>query len=305
MLLSDAIDYIVTAKKAQGLAERTRRDYRSVLGRFSKHINQDMDTWTRADIYQYVASLRDNGWADATVARHIRYLRSFWGWCYREGYLSEDYALIIPAPKKHIREEYLPTTREIAALVRATAQTRHALRNRAALLALIDTGIRRGEFTELRREWLHFTADDSDAREIVGAWIMLPGRVTKSGDSRYVFLGRTSAQVLREYLAGRDDDDPALFLSEQGGPLGGYGLADMLKRVAEHAGIDPDRVHPHLFRKVFASWWIENGGDEQRLMRIAGWSGPEMLRIYVRLGSRKALQRAHREYSPVDLVLEE
>jgi hypothetical protein len=40
MLLSDAIDHIVTAKKAQGLAERTRQDYHRVLGRFAGEVEK-------------------------------------------------------------------------------------------------------------------------------------------------------------------------------------------------------------------------------------------------------------------------
>jgi len=71
------------------------------------------------------------------------------------------------------------------------------------------------------------------------------------------------------------------------------------------AGIDPAKVHPHAFRKVFATWWIERGGDEQSLMRLGGWSSPDMLRIYVRLAGRQALQRRHKQHSPVDRALEE
>lgn len=129
-------------------------------------------------------------------------------------------------------------------------------------------------------------------------------RYTREVKKCYRFLGHATTAALSAYLATRVDGDPALFISERGA-LGGDGVYHLLRRRAALAGLDPDRVHPHLMRKIFASWWIENGGDEQRLMHIGGWAGPEMLRVYVRLGSRQKLQDAHRQFGPVDRVIAE
>lgn len=283
----------LTARTADGLRQRTLSDYRRVIVRFAAYIDIDAPaTWTRNSIRAYVAALRALPWSPATVAIHIRYLRAFWGWCHREGHAAEDFSRIIPAPPKTIREEVLLTTAEFSALIKACNGDRWALRDRAIILMLADTGLRRKEFTSLLRDHVRFEED--------AAYILLPGGVSKSGRERFVFLGRATTATLRAYIATRNDDAPALFLSERG-PLGGDGIYYLLRRRATLAGIhDPERVHPHLLRKMFASWWIENGGDEQRLMDIAGWSGPEMLRIYVRLGSRQKLQEAHQQYGPID-----
>jgi len=40
MHLQDAIDHIVTAKRASGRAERTLQDYRRVLGRFAGEVEK-------------------------------------------------------------------------------------------------------------------------------------------------------------------------------------------------------------------------------------------------------------------------
>jgi site-specific recombinase XerD len=294
MNLDNAINSIIQDKQASGRAVRTIADYRRVLNRFAEHVDHDITTWTRATVREYVAGLRENGWAQSTVGLHVRYLRAFWRWLYEEGYLPENFATAIDTPKRTIREEPLLTTEEFTRLVVACNGDRFAERDRAILLLMVDTGMRRGEFAALQRDWLHF--------EDGGAWILLPSEITKNREARYVLMGGAAARALRTYLDSRDDDDPALFVGDRG-PMGGDGLWYMLNRRAEAAGLDPDRVHPHLLRKVFASWWIENGGDEQRLMRLGGWSGPEMLRVYVRLGSREALQRAHQKYSPVDRAL--
>lgn len=288
----------LTARRADGLRERTLDDYHRVLSRAAFALDLDAPaTWTRAIIRAYVADLRAQPWAPATVALHIRYLRAFWRWCHREGYTTEDFSAVIPAPARTIREEILLTTAEFSALVHACTGDRWALRDRAVILMLVDTGLRRSEFCAMRRAWL--IVEDG------GASLLVPSSVSKTARERFVFLGRAATMALTAYLETRNGDgDPAMFLSERG-PLGGDGVYYLLRRRAEQAGIDPARVHPHLLRKMFASWWIENGGDEQRLMAIAGWSGPEMLRIYVRLGARQQLQAAHTRFGPVDRIIEE
>lgn len=293
--MSSLLETFITARRADGLRQRTLDDYRRVLLRFA--VDDDSPAnWTRASVRAYVAALRAEPWALATIALHVRYLRAFFKWCHAENITGEDFSAIIPAPARTIREEVLLTTGEFTSLVQACAGDRWALRDRAIVLMLADTGLRRKEFISLQRAQVIF--------EDGTAYLLLPGIVAKNGHERFAFLGRATTTALRAYLDARDDDDPALFISERG-PLGGDGLYQMLRRRAAQAGIDPARVHPHLLRKMFASWWIENGGDEQRLMDIAGWSGPEMLRVYVRLGARQKLQDAHRRYGPVDRLFEE
>lgn len=288
-------DRFIQSKRADGRAPRTIEDYQRVLGRYAEHVTGDETTWTRDTARAYVAGLRRTHWQPATVGLHIRYLRAFWHWLYTEGITAEDLSQAVAAPKQHIREESLLTTAEFARLVAACAGDRWAVRDRAILLMLADTGMRRSEFCAVERDWLTIE-DNGDGPE---SWLMLPGSVTKDRKPRFVLMGVTTTTALIAYLETRTDDHPALWMSERG-PLGGDGLWYMLRRRAKLAGIDPSRVHPHLLRKVFASWWIENGGDEQRLMDIGGWNGPEMLRIYVRLGSRQKLQDAHRQFGPVD-----
>jgi len=146
----------------------------------------------------------------------------------------------------------------------------------------------------MQRDQVHFESGQ--------AWALI--EAPKTSDSRYVIWGATSARALRSYLATRQDADPALWYGEQG-PLGYYAFHRILRRRAEDAGLDARKCHPHAFRKIFATWWIRNGGDEQRLMKLGGWSGPEMLRIYVQLGNLDALRDGHADYSPVGRLFEE
>ena len=287
MDLINVVTVFMTAKRADGLAASTLRDYERALARLTDYFNTvgDLD---RDTVRAYAVRIRSNGWAEGTCNLHLRYIRAFLRWLWCDGYTSENLALAIKAPRPTVRWEELLTTEELQALLDACTGTWRA-RDRAIILFLVDTGMRRGEFIGLTRAQVHFDNE--------GAWLLFDA--PKNGNRRYAVLGVTAARALRAYLDARDDSDPALWVGENG-PLGYHGVYRMLRRRAVDAGIEPSKVHPHAFRKVFATWWIKNGGDEQRLMALGGWSGPEMLRIYVRLGNLDALRAGHADYSPVD-----
>ena len=76
----------------------------------------------------------------------------------------------------------------------------------------------------------------------------------------------------------------------------------MLLRRAKKAGLERCRVHPHIFRKAFATAFLDNGGDAERLRVLAGWSSMEMVRIYAD-SSLKRLQEAHHRAGPVDRMM--
>lgn len=285
------IKNFLTAKTADGLAPATMRDYRMVLGRFRETITTP-EQLSRATIRRYVADMRGNGWAEGTCGLHVRYIRAFLRWLWREGHTTENYAQAIKTPRQSIRWEELMTPEEFQDLV-AACTGKYAARDRAIILFLVDTGMRRGEFIGLTRDQVRFTDG--------GAWLHLDA--PKTHDKRYAMIGTATARALRAYLDTRMDDDPAMWMGRCG-PMGYHAIYHMLRRRADDAGIDPKKCHPHAFRKLFASWWIQNGGDEQRLMALGGWSGPEMLRIYVCLGSREHLQDAHARYGPVDRLFE-
>ena len=289
MRLETAINALITAKRADGRAKRTLQDYRRVLSRFAAWHNDGIENLDRATVRQYVAELRSVAtWSPSTVDLHVRYLRAFWNWLHAEGYTDDNLAQAIEAPQIRTREEELLTTDELKRLLTACDLSDYPERDKAFILMLVDTGLRRGEIMRLTRDQVHFEEE--------GAWMLI--EAPKTDNKRYCFLGSASAKALRAYLDTRDDTYPDLWIGQQG-PWSYWAPAQMLKRRAEDAGIDPAKCHMHAFRKIFATWWIERGGDEQRLMKLGGWSGPEMLRIYVKLAGREALGRAHQTYSPV------
>jgi integrase/recombinase XerD len=145
----------------------------------------------------------------------------------------------------------------------------------------------------------------SEAVGLVKAGVDLEGRIVrvlgKGGKERLVPLGRPAAEALRRYLAlGRPHLDrrhrPDLFLNARGGALTRSGAFLILRRLADRAGLEPGRVHPHLLRHSFATHLLEGGADLRSVQEMLGHADVGTTERYTHVSDRHrrdAYFRAH------------
>ena len=293
MTIAEAVKSFIQARRADGRAPRTIRDYHRVLDPFAEWCGERgiaaLDSLRRDHVREYVAALRGRGWAENTISIHVRALRAFLRWLFGEGLTNENLASSIKPPRTTRRVDVLQPE-EIRALLATCAGDRFALRDRALILLLADTGLRLGELLRLKRSDIHFSNSS--------AYILVYANKTRT--HRFVFLSPTSAEAMQAYLDTLDTGD-ALWVGRFGA-LTEHGIRSILRRRARQAGLDPRRVHPHAFRKFFATSWIRGGGDTLRLQEIGGWASPKMLEVYVLLARMQDLEEAHRQFSPVRML---
>jgi integrase/recombinase XerC len=292
--LTNLIDTFVQARRADGRAPRTIADYRRVLEPFVEWCGQRDVTMENLDqdaVRHYVASLYDRGWSTGTVGIHVRNLRSFLNWLHRERLIMQSLAQAIRTPASVIREGDLPTEEELLRLLDACRGDKQAKRDRALILSLLDTGLRRGEMVLIQRDHLH----PDPAYGTSWMWLYRP----KTKSYHFAFLGIEATRAVQAYLDERGDSWSAMWVGIRG-PLTVVGIYKAIRRRAVQAGLDPARLHPHAFRKSFATRWTENGGDRIRLKQIGGRFTDEVLERYVLLADRNKLAEGHRCYGPVD-----
>lgn len=176
---------------------------------------------------------------------------------------------------------------DLTALLRACAGTRwYDRRDEAVIRFLLDTGVRVSELTGL-------TLDDLD---LDNGMAMVLG---KGRRLRPVYFaartGRAPDRWLRERRRHRWAHLSTLFLCERGA-LTPDGVRELVRVRGVAAGLSG--VHPHRFRHSFAHDYLLNGGQEQDLKRLAGWSSDQMLARYgsaaADLRAREAAQRMRR-----------
>lgn len=160
-------------------------------------------------------------------------------------------------------------------------------RDRAILLSLLDTGLRKAEFIRLNY-------GDIDLR--TGAIQVRSGKGRKD---RTIFAGSRARRELIRYLRYRGDQVAAspLWITQTGTRLTAAGLRQIVRRRSIRAGIPEPQIHD--FRRAFALQSLRNGVNLVALMRLMGHTDTKVLQRYLDLVSED-LQLAHEKGSPAD-----
>jgi integrase/recombinase XerD len=275
----DPVDSFL-ALSATRLAPRTVEAYRRDLADLAAFLQASPATATPAKLAEYVASMRARGLAATTIARRIAALRSFYRHQMLVGTREDNPAAELELPR---RARTLPRTLsagEAERLIEAANGTSpRALRDRALVELMYGAGLRVSEAVGLDR-----TGVDLEGR--------LVRCIGKGSKERVVPVGRQAVEALRRYLArGRPYLDrrhrPELFLNAQGGPLTRAGAFLILRRLAGTAGLEPERVHPHLLRHSFATHLLEGGADLRSVQEMLGHADLSTTERYTHVSDRR------------------
>jgi integrase/recombinase XerD len=262
------------------LAERTVDAYRRDLVAVSSWLGHSPATAKQEDLERYLAELRAKGLAASTIARRLAAVRAFFRHEVLIGAREDNPAAEIPLPRRTRRLPRTLSPGEMERLVEAASGTTpRALRDRALVELLYGAGLRVSEAVGLERAGV-----DLDER--------LVRSVGKGGKERVVPIGRSATDALRRYVSrGRPFLDrrhrPELFLNAQGGGLTRAGAFLILRKLAEKAGLDPTRIHPHLLRHSFATHLLEGGADLRSVQEMLGHADLATTEIYTHVTDRR------------------
>ena len=259
-----------------------------LLGAYLAKLDETIDAVTaitKAHVEGFIIAEQERGMADATVNQRYRSLTAWFNWLADEDEIRRSPMAKMTFPK--VAAKPVPVidgddiTKILATCKRDKGHKFPALRDEAMIRLLYDTGIRRAELLGL------------DGADLDLDWNV--ARVTGKGNKvRSVVFGAKTAKALDRYQRARarqpHADDAALWISSRG-RVGESALRAMLRRRCELAGVD--HINPHRFRHTFAHEWLADGGGETDLMRLAGWSGRDMLARY---GASAADERAQDAY---------
>jgi integrase/recombinase XerD len=268
------------ALSATRLAAATVDAYRRDLADATAFLGGSPATATNERLAEYVASMRARGLASTTIARRIAALRAFYRHQTLIGARKDNPAAELDLPR---RARTLPRTLspgEAERLIEAAGGTTpRSLRDRALVELLYGAGLRVSEAVGLDR-----SAVDLDGR--------LVRCIGKGSKERVVPIGREAVDALRRYLSrGRPYLDrrhrPELFLNAQGGALTRAGAFLILRRLAGSAGLEPERVHPHLLRHSFATHLLEGGADLRSVQEMLGHADLSTTERYTHVSDRR------------------
>jgi integrase/recombinase XerD len=276
---------LLAARRAPRTVDAYRRDQAARGARLGAPVGEA----TTEELERWLASLRAEGLAASTIARRTAAVRAFCKHRQLLGEREDNPAAALETPRRTRKLPRTLSASEAERLVEAApGVTPRAMRDRALVELLYGAGLRVSEALGLER-----ASVDLDER--------LVRVVGKGGKERIVPLGRPAAEAIRRYLAlGRPHLErrhrPDLFLNARGGALTRAGAFLILRRLAERAGLDPQRVHPHLLRHSFATHLLEGGADLRSVQELLGHADLGTTELYTHVTDRRRRElyfRAH------------
>jgi integrase/recombinase XerD len=183
---------------------------------------------------------------------------------------------------KFLREQ------EVDALLEAATRKpgRPGILGRAALEMLYATGMRVSELLSLQRSAVGARAD---AMIIKG----------KGGRERMVPLSTAARQAAAALLAATEAKSRWLFPGRNPKqPLTRQAFFLLLKQIALEAGLDPERVSPHVLRHSFASHMLARGADLRSLQMLLGHADIATVQIYTHIQTER-LRKVVEDHHPL------
>ena len=299
---------------ADGKSESTISWYGDILKLFSRYLKENMlsnsiEEFNIENARNYVLHLRSRrkfgkytnaqvqhtGLSPQTVRGHIRGLKAFSSWLYREGYTTENRLLNLKIPKAPVKLIEPLTDGEISQITSSINQdSPTGFRNNVIFVTALDNGLRASEITNINLGQL----------DLEKGFVKVMGKGSKE---RIVPIGDYVKMTLWTYI-NKVRPEPTvtgcdnLFLSTTGEPITANTIKLVFSRLAKNSGVK--RLHAHLCRHTFAINYLMNGGDIFSLREILGHTTLDMVNHYLHF-TRSQLTAQHHKFSPMDKLHKE
>ena len=293
--------FLIYLRANRNASPYTVKNYGTDIGQFLDYCKEQevnsLDQVDRSLLRNYLAVLDAVGYAKASIARRMAELRSFGEFLVLEDAWESNSFRLVSAPRIPKRLPRYLTVAEVEALLAVPdTATPRGLRDRAIIEVLYGAGLRVSELAGL---------DVVDV-DLVQAQVRVMGKGAKE---RIGLLGRLAVQAVRVYLGqgwpklvGKQSTG-ALWLNHRGGRLTVRGVALILSKAGEQAGVRTP-VSPHVLRHSFATHLLDGGADLRVVQELLGHASLATTQIYTHVSQSRAREvygRAHPRAGSSDL----
>lgn len=278
----------------KNLAENTlsayRRDLCAVVA-WLHHHNSTLLSACPEQLQTLLAERVEGGYKATSSARLLSALRHLFRYLYQQKARKDDPCASLSSPKLPQRLPKDLSEKQIERLLQAPAtEVPLELRDKAMLEVLYATGLRVSELVGLQ------ISDISLRQGVV--------RVIGKGDKeRLVPLGEEAVYWIETYLTyGRpwllnEQTSDVLFPSQRARQMTRQTFWYRIKHYATLAGIDSDKLSPHVLRHAFATHLLNHGADLRVVQMLLGHSSLSTTQIYTHVATER-LRQLHQQHHP-------
>jgi len=286
--------FLTHVRVEKGLSPNTVSAYRRDLlkfDEFGKKKKLTVESVSRDDLVDFLASLYRQKLESRTVARNLVTMRNFFRFTLVQELRTEDPTLNLESPKiRRSLPGYLRLEEVEKLLAQPDEKQPAGLRDRAMLEVLYSTGLRVSELVGLR------VMDMDRAAGCVRC-------IGKGDKERIVPIGKKAIALVERYLRdarpkllGKESkaNVSSLFLNRRGGPLSRVGVWKILSAYGRQAGMRTG-LTPHMLRHSFATHLLERGADLRSVQLMLGHSDISTTQIYTHVVEErlKQIYKAH------------
>ena len=260
-----------------GMSEKTAKMYVYMCKKLADCIGKPFSEMTAYDIRYFLAKEKENGSSDRTLENKRAYLSAFFQWMTREDFIPKNPCDKIK-PIKYTEKVKLPFTDVEIDAIRSVC---YDPKRRAILEILLASNIRVGELCALKKEDVDLVA------------LKVHVKHGKGKKERITYITELAKKYLVAYLSERKDDSDYLFVNRYGKKISCNGVEYLLKTLEKPSGVG--NIHPHRFRRTFATDAAQSGMDLQDIQRLMGHSNINTTMEYVYMSDEKT-EASYKKY---------
>lgn len=248
----------------------------------------DVDT---VNLQSFLAERLEGGYKASSSARLLSAMRRLFQYLYREKLRADDPSALLSSPKLPQRLPKDLSEEQVDRLLKAPGEEQPIeLRDKAMLELLYATGLRVSELVGL-------TLSDVSLRQGV---VRVIGKGNKE---RLVPMGEEAIYWIERFieygrpwlLNGQALD--VLFPSNRAQHMTRQTFWHRIKHYATLAGIDSEKLSPHVLRHAFATHLLNHGADLRVVQMLLGHSDLSTTQIYTHVATER-LRQLHQQHHP-------
>jgi tyrosine recombinase XerC len=279
-------EFIAYLKHEKNASPHTVANYKSDLLQLEQYLKNkklglgDIDNIA---LRGFLAVLFDRGEKKSTVGRKLAAIRSFFQFCVRRHFMTDNPAKMVSTPKQDkpvptfLTEEEMMTFLDLPHTAKPLDR-----RDKAILELLYATGIRVSELVGIGLEDVKFSE----------RLIRIRGKGKKE---RLVPFGRLAEKSLQSYLRVRSDinkgqvEEIPLFLNYRGRRLSSRSVERTVDKYIRRSALRR-KISPHSLRHSFASHLLSRGADLRVIQELLGHESLATTQKYTHLDLKHLLE---------------
>jgi len=245
-----------------GKSQGTIKQYVRACRIFGETVGKNFDNIADDDPELFLFLEKQRGVSDCTLENTRSYIASFYHWM-TLNHVTKYNPWDKVKPIKNTQKVKLPFTSIDIDMIRHACKTEY---ERSIIELLLSSGVRVNELVNLKIDDINFDN------------LSVHVRHGKGDKERISYMTDIAAMHLKNYLAQRHDNTNILFC-HNGQNYNTNTIREQLNKISKRCNVD--NVHPHRFRRTFATNLANRGMDIQEIRKLMGHTDINTTLTYV------------------------